>query len=213
MQEHRLPVPRTARYFTLGEPGREVTDAWFVCHGYGQLASQFLKACGALEGPRRLLVAPEGLSRFYTDHQTGSVGASWMTREDREREIADYVRYLDAVAAAVLPRVSSSVRRSVLGFSQGAATATRWAALGRVRADRLVLWGGGVPPDLDLQAHRVRLGSAELVLVVGSRDRYLRRERVDDEHRRLTEAGLACRVITFEGGHRLDDATLRALAG
>ena len=41
VSEHHLSVARTARYYTLGEPG--ATEVWFVCHGYGQLAGRFLR--------------------------------------------------------------------------------------------------------------------------------------------------------------------------
>src|SRR5438309_1661873 len=64
MQEHFFSTPRTARYFTLGSP-QGATDVWFVCHGYGQLASRFLERFRALESERRCILAPEGLSRFY----------------------------------------------------------------------------------------------------------------------------------------------------
>src|SRR5437762_7802629 len=153
MQEHVLSTSRTARYFTLGHP-TDATELWFVCHGYGQLASRFLERFRALESPRRCIVAPEGLSRFYlTESATERrVGASWMTREDRLHEIDDYVRYLDALYSHVAP---GAARVTALGFSQGTATVCRWAALGSVRIDRLVLWGGEVPPDLDLKRLRV----------------------------------------------------------
>ena len=54
-------------------------------------------ASGGDPGPAaRLLIAPEGLSRFYhEDHE--SIGASWMTREERLEEIKDYLMYLDLV--------------------------------------------------------------------------------------------------------------------
>src|SRR5206468_3354730 len=80
-------------------------------------------------------------------------GASWMTREDRLHEIDDYVRYLDAVHAQV---ASGKARVTALGFSQGTATACRWAAFGSARIDRLIVWGGEVPPDLDLGDTRVK---------------------------------------------------------
>ena len=57
----------------------------------------FLGYCQALEDESRVLVAPEGLSRFYVNATHGLVGASWMTREDRQHEIDDYVGYLDAI--------------------------------------------------------------------------------------------------------------------
>src|SRR5438874_13785220 len=154
MQEHVLSTSRTARYFTLGHP-TDATELWFVCHGYGQLASRFLERFRALESPGRCIVAPEGLSRFYlTEHPTERrVGASWMTREDRLHEIDDYVRYLDAVSRAVTP---ATAQVTALGFSQGTATVCRWAARGSARLERLILWGGEVPPDLDLKRLRVR---------------------------------------------------------
>src|SRR5881409_4124826 len=106
MHEHHLSVSRTARYFTLGESSRAVGEVWFACHGYGQLAARFLEKLRVLDDGTRYLVAPEGLSRFYLTERTTErrVGASWMTREDRLAEIADYVRYLDAVYDDVFVR-------------------------------------------------------------------------------------------------------------
>src|SRR5207244_11621240 len=105
MEEHRVTVARSARYFTLG--GTEPREVWFACHGYGQLAARFLEKLRVLDDDGRCLVAPEGLSRFYlTESPTERrVGATWMTREDRLAEIADYVRYLDAVYDDVLVRL------------------------------------------------------------------------------------------------------------
>ena len=74
--EH-LTVERTARCAVLGERDDDLRDVWFVLHGYGQLAADFLAGFGAVAEPGRLLVAPEGLSRFYTEGSSGKVGASW----------------------------------------------------------------------------------------------------------------------------------------
>jgi len=67
MREHHLIVPRSARYFTLGELGPGTRDVWFVCHGYGQLAGRFLRQFEPLMDGTRFVVAPEGLSRFYLE--------------------------------------------------------------------------------------------------------------------------------------------------
>src|SRR5258707_6339251 len=151
MQEFHLTVGRTARYYTLGEPGPDVRQVWVVCHGYGQLAGRFVRHFEPIADASRLIVAPEGLSRFYLDsgmHER--VGATWMTREDRLADIEDYVGYLDALHAAVFRQVHpGSVQLVVMGFSQGVATAARWAARGR-RAERLVASGGVLPAELDL---------------------------------------------------------------
>src|SRR4051812_21085005 len=108
--EHHIHVRRTARYYTLGEPGNQTRDVWFVCHGYGQLAADFIKEFEIIADPTRVIVAPEGLSRHYAVNEAGfhssesKVVASWMTREDREAEIDDYVAYLDAVYAEIISR-------------------------------------------------------------------------------------------------------------
>jgi predicted esterase len=207
MQEHSLTTARTARYFTLGTPN-QARDVWFVCHGYGQLAARFLERFRFLEtaGEGRCFVAPEGLSRFYLSEDPGErrVGASWMTREDRLHEIDDYVRYLDAVYAAVAPGNS---RVSALGFSQGTATVSRWAALGTSRIDRLVLWGGEVPPDLDL----ARLRVPKLVLVYGTRDEFFTPKVVAANEARLREQHISYERVSFDGAHALDADALRRL--
>jgi len=203
MQEHRLTVTRSARYFTLGRPEREV---WLVLHGYGQLAARFLPHFESLDDGTRLIVAPEGLSRFYlTERATERrVGASWMTKEDRLAEIDDYVRYLDAVYVAVVG--SSRVRVTVLGFSQGAATACRWATMGASRVDRLILWGGEVSPDVDLSR------APRLTLVYGARDEYFTAKVVAATEARLREHGIPYELLPFDGGHEIDGAVLKKLA-
>ncbi|MGH7569340.1 MAG: alpha/beta hydrolase [Gemmatimonadales bacterium] len=217
MQEHRIPVIRTARYFTLGTFSGAVGEVWFVLHGYGQLAARFLRSFEPLDDGSRMIVAPEALSRFYVDgvappHQ--KVGATWMTREDRLTEIEDYVRYLDAVFTDVFRRVERGTRRvCVLGFSQGTATACRWLAQGSARADRLILWAGEVPPDLDLTAARDRLRDLDLTFVAGQRDGYITPKILSREEERLRSAGIPYRIVTFDGGHEIDGTALRGLAG
>jgi hypothetical protein len=96
-------VLRTARYATLGRLDESVREVWIVCHGYAQLAGRFIERFRCIAAPHRLIVAPEALSRFYTERGSGfhgpasQIGATWMTSEDREAEIQDYVAYLDAL--------------------------------------------------------------------------------------------------------------------
>src|SRR5256714_10666900 len=178
MQEHHIGVTRSARYFTLGNSSSGVEEVWFACHGYGQLAARFLEKLRVLDDGRRYLVAPEGLSRFYLSESPTErrVGATWMTREDRLAEIDDYVRYLDAVYADVLRSLDrAAVTVHALGFSQGTSTVSRWAAMGNAKIDRLTLWGGEFPPDLDLTVDALasRLRGMQLALVYGRSDEYI----------------------------------------
>lgn len=218
MHEHHMSVMRTARYFTLGDTSRGVAEVWFVCHGYGQLAGRFLRHFEPLGAAGRLVVAPEALSRFYVEDTTvpaadRKVGATWMTREDRLSEIDDYVRYLDALYAEVFRTAERSrARVTALGFSQGAATVSRWAALGRSQLDHVVLWAGELPPDLALAAARDRLRGVRFTLVHGTRDEFITRKVADAIAARLREHDIPYSVRTFEGGHELDESVLKQLA-
>lgn len=213
--EHHIRVAKTARYWTVGaapDPGSEV---WFVLHGYKQLARRFLRRFVGIAGPSRMIVAPEALSRFYISPEPGrhgpssTVGATWMTREDREREIVDYVDYLDRLAES-LDVAGRSL--TVLGFSQGVATATRWVVNGKVRPHRLLLWGDVSPPDLDLRSAPASLSAVDVTLVRGSSDRALAPDLVASEAERLDGAGIAYTTISYDGGHDIDPETLARLA-
>jgi len=210
--EHHLEVTRTARYWTLGDP--TARDVWIVIHGYKQLARRFLRRFEPIAAPGRLIVAPEALSRFYASAEPGRhgpasvVGASWMTREDRLVEIQDYVGYLNRLAEVVVP---AGGRITVLGFSQGTATAARWVTLGAARVARLVLWAGYVPHDWDLERAADAFSEAELVLVRGDADPGLTEELSAAERQALEAGRIPHRLLTYAGGHEIDPAALRNL--
>jgi predicted esterase len=217
---HALVVPRTARYYTLGPTHGFPRELWFVCHGYGQLAGRFLRQFVSLDDGTRLIVAPEGLSRFYLDaipqrrtDPSPRVGATWMTREDREAEIADYVEYLERLCTEIRhPLRGAAPRLVVLGFSQGTATVSRWLAASDMRVDQLVLWGGSIPPELDLAQWASRLHGAAITLVVGEQDEFATAAAVAAEAERLSAAGVAFTLHRFAGGHTVDAAALQHVA-
>ena len=212
-----MRVQRTARLFFLGEPGPATRELWIACHGSGQLGSSFAAALEPLRGTHRVVVAPEALSRFYLDdpakrHGPDSpIGASWMTREDREREITDYVDYLDAVVDAVAAEVSKPLRVTALGFSQGAATVSRWSAMGKSKVSRVIIWGGTLPNDLPANGAALFRG-AEVLLVGGRKDRLAVPEAIERDKTALAERGIDARVLWHDGGHSLSSGLLREIA-
>ena len=220
MNEHHIEVPKTARYFTLGDSIPVPVQVWFVCHGYRQLASRFLRRFQGLDDGTRTIVAPEGLSRFYVDPAPGRhgpehrVGASWMTREDRLTEIGDYVRYLDTLAESVGSNATQHPRPEVvmLGFSQGVHTVARWVTLGRTRPRRVALWGAYLPDDLDMVAAARRLEGVDLILVRGTRDPTVNEAGHARQEDRLREAGIRFRSMTHDGGHEIDGGLLTEIA-
>jgi len=218
-REHHISVTRTARYWTSGN-AEDPEEVWFVLHGYKQLARRFLRRFEPIDNGRRLIVAPEGLSRFYVGRESGRhgqdsvVGATWMTREDREHEIRDYVGYLDRLAGEVVEELTDPPPRTVvLGFSQGVATATRWAVHGNTRASQLILWGDFTPPELDTTRAAEVLTTVDVVMVRGQEDRALSETLAMEEAARLAGASIAYRTLEYSGGHDIDQAALIALVG
>jgi predicted esterase len=212
VQTRRLTTTRTARYHVAGALAGPRPELWFALHGYGQLAADLIRAFEPALPPGRLVVAPEGLSRFYLRGTGGRVGASWMTREEREEEIADQIAYLDRLHAVLAPEArAAGAVIGLFGFSQGTPAAARWAVLGDARPARLVLWAGGFPPDLDQGRARAALAGVRVELVRGDGDPNHHRERVEEEAARLREVGVEPALVRFAGGHELEPATLQRL--
>lgn len=214
-----LQVKRTARYAILGSPGAETREVWIVCHGFAQLAERFIRRFQSIANESRVIVAPEALSRFYTERAPGEhsaqsqVGATWMTTEDRENEISDYVAYLDRLRSEIFSSVNrADVIFRALGFSQGTATVSRWIGKGKAEPDQVILWAGGLPPDLT-QSEVARLSlRSPLLFVIPKRDEYISREKVYAELMRIAALGVPHDVLEFDGGHDIDVATLEAVA-
>jgi predicted esterase len=219
-EQRHLSVPRSARYSVMGSFDASLTEVWIVCHGHGQLASRFLTRFIPIERADRLFVAPEALSRYYLTPPQGGphapntpVGATWMTSEDREREIEDYVRYLDLLydeIFSVVPR--KNVRLWVLGFSQGAATVARWVAHGKADPDRVVLWAGMLPPELTARDATALTRRAPLTVVLGRQDDFAKPDLIAAQESRLKELGVPYETIRFDGGHEIIPDPLRSLA-
>ncbi len=208
MEERFIHVRRTARYHVLGTL-EAAPELWIVLHGYGHLARYFLNNFDGLENGR-CIVAPEGLSRYYIDEDHARVGATWMTREDRLHEIEDHVTYLDTLVAELSKDAMPGAVINVLGFSQGVATAARWAVHGKTRPSRIVLWAGSIPPELDreqLSAWR----NVPVDLVLGDQDEYATEADLDAAALRLERAGVGHRKHFFRGTHKLEPVLLRRL--
>ncbi len=210
ISEHHIQVARTLRFFTAGEihaEGRLI----IALHGYGQHPLFFLKKLEVLAGNRSLVVAPEGLHRFYTQGMSGRVGASWMTKEDRLNDIADQYTYINQLLEQPHWNVAE---RILLGFSQGAAAAVRFfCADEQHRFTRLVLWAGSFPPDLPLPENAERLNAVGIDVVIGSADEFMQQNDVDDLMQRFEAANIRYRLHTFDGNHDLHEPTLLELIG
>ena len=213
MNEKNITVNKTARYFILGESGDQINSIWFICHGYGQLASYFLRNFEVLNNGKNLLVAPEGLHRFYLKGYSDRVGASWMTKEDRLNDIKDYINFLDALYQEVIsPFKGRKVKINVLGFSQGAATVSRWVAHKSFKPDNLILWSGAFPKDLPLEADFALFNSFKTLFIIGDQDEFINPSQAEEEENMLKQKGIPFELIKFNGKHEINTKVLKDIA-
>ena len=210
---HHLAVWRTARYYTIGELTDQTRRVWFCLHGFGQLAQYFGRKFTDLADGQTLIVVPEGLSRLYLNGEYNRVGASWLTREDKQNEISDFLAYLNSLYDHVLTNHNpTDLNITLLGFSQGAATACRWLADGHVRASQLILWAGYFPNGLRDVIDPARLATVETHYVYGRQDEYI--EQMPDTEaylNRLQTEVPGLKITAFDGGHRVEPAVLATL--
>lgn len=197
-----IEVKREARYYTNGASPAAADSIWFLLHGYGQLAENFIKKFKTLETGNNLLVAPEALSRFYTDGGFGKIGASWMTREERESEIKGYVDYLSSLFKYFREECGSrNIPLNVFAFSQGTAAACRWLQLSGIKASILILWGGFFPHDLD--SARWKDAFERLLIVTGTEDNFFTPANLEKGRKQLDDVKALYDVYVYEGIHEM----------
>lgn len=207
-QQHHIQISQQARFFTLGELSANTRSIWLVCHGYGQLAPYFIRHFQALADAGHYIVAPEGLSRFYLQGTSGRVGASWMTKEDRQADITNYVAYITAIYEEVIQGHPAPL--NLLGFSQGVATISRWAMLSGKPFQQLVLWAGIFPPDLPLDLSSSALRNRKVSIVYGDEDPYLSEKIIENQLQLISESGITPGVISFSGKHEINAEVLKS---
>ncbi len=216
MEQHELQFQFKARYFKTGRLDASTKQLWFVIHGYGQLAEYFIRKFKILEDHNVCVIAPEGLSHFYLEDvgsrsRTGNnrVGASWMTKENRLIDIENYLEYLNQIYKKITEN-NFAIPITILGFSQGAATASRWIGTGKISFDRFILWAGVFPQDMDFETTKEILKEKETFLVYGNADPFINADRVAEINTVIDKLEISPVVKVFEGKHDIDSETLMA---
>ena len=167
-------------------------------HGYAEPAAAAMERLQTIAGSGEWrLVAIQGLNRFYRG-RSQDVVAGWMTREDRELAIADNIAYVSSVLDAVAREWGREERLVFVSFSQGAAMAYRAACASVRSVSGLITLGGDVPPELD----RAALGRIPAALIGrGSRDEWYSAPKLEEDSRRLRDAGVDVSVVPLDAGH------------
>ena len=195
---------KTYRYQILND-SQQAKTVLYVLHGYGQLVKFFIRKFKEVD-PSILIVAPEGMHRFYRKGTSGRVGASWMTKEARETDIADNIGYLNALDAEITSKYPIE-KRLLLGFSQGGATASRWKTMGQPSFDALIVWGSDFPLDANWKDDFKN--EKNNYFVVGNQDEFF-----DATSRQLLSeqyVSLGFNIENYEGKHDIETKTLNSI--
>jgi predicted esterase len=206
MQSHHIPVTKSARYYTLGSLDEQTEEIWFVIHGWAQLAEQYLNGFTSLDNGKRFIIAPEALNRFYIKIGRPEVGATWMTREDRVYEIADYVAYLNTLYDS-LPLSAHRAKIVVLGFSQGVATVSRWIYRNRRKVDTLVFYAGEPANELQNPESIASFDKTKNYFIYGTQDQFVNELNIQKYKDMLR----GFEFISFDGKHEINAEVLRSI--
>ena len=201
IKETTFQTPRTARYFSRQTDPNSIENVWILFHGYGQSAYHFLLNFDDFNPEKSLILAPEGLSKFYLKGFDGRVGASWMTKENREFEIQDQLHLVDNLLAEIDP--NGDKKLNLLGFSQGAAVACRWYQYTTRKVENLILWGAGLPIETDAKMAQ-KYNECNTTLVLGDEDEFIKQERLVQYFQTLEDLNFSHNVITYKGGHKIE---------
>ena len=201
--KQHIIVNKTATNHTLGNP-KTAKTIWFVLHGYGMLAEFFIKKFEPILNTNTCVIAPEGLSKFYSQGFHGRVGAAWMTKQDRELEINDYINYLNQLHKFICSEnTNQDLKINLLGFSQGGSTVSRWAANEKGNFNNLILWASVFPADMNFD----QITNKNTFLVYGNNDEFATHEKVAQQKELLTKI-TNFKIIEFVGKHDIPKTVL-----
>ncbi|AFM05411.1 putative esterase [Bernardetia litoralis DSM 6794] len=206
MTKKAISFSQQARYYTHGKLLPKTEYIWVVFHGYGQLAEYFIKKFEGINpqsnSDKHYIIAPQGLSTAYLKDFNGRVGANWMTKHERELDIENNLNYLDALITNELNEISNNDKKIiVLGFSQGAATASRWIAHTDYEISNFLIWGGTIAHDIDSIFYQKMKN--KITLFYGNKDEFINEESLKTNLIKLEKLGISPQLIPYEGTHKI----------
>jgi len=197
-------------YETMNQLGDTTKFIWVVFHGMGYLSRYFLRKFQGLSKEENFIVAPQAPSKYYLDDTYTKIGASWLTREQTDREIENILSYLDAVYETL--NISSEHKLVVFGFSQGVSIASRWVARRQIKCSKLILYSGGLPDELGQADFEFLDEDTEVVMIRGDQDPYIQNDRLVREKAKIARVFQSkAQTIVFEGGHTLIPSIIESI--
>jgi predicted esterase len=200
-----------APYYTFGELTSSTPAIWIACHGYGQLGEFFMKKLETFAELGHHGIVLQGLHKFYYTQER--VGASWMTKHDREVDLLNQRTYFSRVFEAEYGGLKlSDFQVNLIGFSQGVSAISRLLFHLKLPCDNLVFWAGGFPPELPGSEISFLKKDYKLIVAIGDKDQYYNEENYmkNIEYIRAT-FNREQEVHIYPGRHTVDTNLLKKL--
>ena len=134
-----------------------------------------------------------------------------MTKEDRLTDIENYITYLNSIYQREIAGLKAIPPVTLLGFSQGVATVARWALYGSVDFQRMILWAGILPPDMDFALGKEKVRGKEVIQIYGRQDPFINAERLDEMKKLSDQLNIIPKIIEYDGKHEIDERVLRQI--
>ncbi len=201
--EKEISFKITNTYSTLNKLTEKTKNVWIVCHGFGYLSRYFIKHFEELNTDENYIIAPQASSKYYQGKNFRRVGASWLTKENTQKEIENVLRNLDSIFDA--ENIPEDKNLIILGFSQGVSVSTRWVASRKLKCNALVIFSGGIPNELTKENFKFLVENKTSVYhFIGNNDEYLNEDRKQLELKKINSLfGNNATIETFEGTHEL----------
>ncbi len=190
---------------------RKEEHIWILFHGYGQLSKFFMEKFQPFFSEKRLFIVPEAPNHYYLEGFSGRVGANWMTSHEREAAIRNNNVFVNTILENYLYKFANKPKIHVLGFSQGAATASRWVSQLDHKVHTLVLWGGGFAHDLETNVTNQKLSNTKTYIMLGEKDEYINDLAIQKQKALIASLGLKVKEVTYPGGHELSIPELKMI--
>ena len=209
----QISIPKTHKYSQIGEFSKKTNTVWIVLHGYGMLSEFFIKKFDCILNDSTVVIAPEGSNRFYLESNYYRVGASWMTKLDKEKDIEDNISFIQTLYSNIVDEIGhTNFKLNTLGFSQGGATLVRWIMSNNITIDSLILWGSDIPKDCLTSEKKSRWSSIDVKLVIGNQDEYINEENKQKVIDLISSYGLKYELVAYEGSHKIIEKELEKIA-
>ena len=209
----QISISKTGKYSQIGKCSKKINNVWIVLHGYGMLSEYFVKKFECIINETTLVIAPEATNRFYLRDNYTRVGASWMTKLDKEQEISDNILFLDKLFSIIKKDIGhDNFKLNTLGFSQGGPALVRWLMSNKLNTNSLILWGSDIPKDSLVTENKSRWNSINLKIVIGKNDEYINEEKKQEFVGVVKSYGLKYELIEYEGSHKIIEEELKKIA-